>query len=465
MRIVAPPVHGCDDRSRAACVGGPEGATINTAVHQGAGAGWWRGGTGPPLADPARLQRRRDGRLAAGVAAGIADHLAVPVLAVRLGFVVLLGFNGLGALLYAVFWAVLPVAPEPRRIPRRRVLTLLGFAALAIGVLVFRGLAGGDQPATAALGWLFALIAIGAGIIWHQTGGGDQRRRAGEPGSTGLAGTPWLGAVLTETDRRAYLLRFIAGGVLIVVGTIGLAAVYSPVGGATVSAVINGLLFALLALAGVGLVAAPVLWRVFGALREEREARIREQERAEFAAMVHDQVLHTLALIQRNVTTGSTAHRLARAQERTLRNWLYKPTGAPTEKLAAALEEVAGEVEDAYAVTVEVVVVGDTDTGEQVDALVAAAREALVNAARHAGVPTVSLYAEVEPGLVSVFVRDRGVGFDPQELDPDRHGVRGSIIGRMERHGGRAEIISTPGEGTEVRLSLPLAADRKDGSG
>ena len=432
-------------------------------MHQGAGAGWWRGGTaGPPPADPARLQRRRDGRLAAGVAAGIADHLGVPVLAVRLAFVVLLGFNGLGALLYAVFWAVLPVAPEPRRIPRRRVPTLLAFAALALGVLIFRALAGGDQPATAALGWLFALIAVGAGIIWHQTGGLDQRRRAGEPGP---AGPPWLGAVLTETDRRAYLLRFVAGGVLIVVGTIGLAAVYAPVGGATVAAVINGLLFALLALAGVGLVAAPVLWRVFGALREEREARIREQERAEFAAMVHDQVLHTLALIQRSVPAGSTAHRLARAQERTLRNWLYKPTGAPTEKLAAALEEIAGEVEDAYAVAVEVVVVGDTDTGEQVDALVAAAREALVNAARHAGVPTVSLYAEVEPGLVSVFVRDRGVGFDPQELGPDRHGVRGSIIGRMERHGGRAEIISTRGEGTEVRLSLPLAADRKDGSG
>ncbi|MGH3682155.1 MAG: sensor histidine kinase, partial [Natronosporangium sp.] len=280
-----------------------------------------------------------------------------------------------------------------------------------------------------------------------------------------VPGTPWLGAVLTETDRRAYLLRFVAGGVLVVVGTIGLAAVYAPVGGASVAAVLNGLLFALLALAGVGLVAAPVLWRIFGALREEREARIREQERAEFAAMVHDQVLHTLALIQRNVATGSAAHRLARAQERTLRGWLYQSTGSPTEQLGAALQEVAGEVEDAYAVTVEVVVVGDAATGERVEALVAAAREALVNAARHAGVPTVSLYAEVEPEQASVFVRDRGAGFDPQAVDPSRHGVRGSIIGRMERHGGRADIISAPGEGTEVRLTMPLTTDRKDGSG
>src|SRR5690606_22764908 len=253
-----------------------------------------------------------------------------------------------------------------------------------------------------------------------------------------------------ETGRRAYLLRFVVSGMLIAGGTVGLAAFYAPVGGSRPMAVINGMLFALVALVGVGLVAAPVLWRMFGALREEREARIREQERAEFAAMVHDQVLHTLALIQRNAAPGSTAYRLARSQERTLRNWLYKPTGSPTEKLAAALEQAAGEVEDAYAITVEVVVVGDADTDDRVVALVAAAREAMVNAARHAGVPTVSLYAEVEsgepadgdgrvPGEISVFVRDRGVGFDPASVDAGRHGVRGSIVGRMERHGGRAE--------------------------
>jgi signal transduction histidine kinase len=395
------------------------------------------------------------------------------VVAVRVAFVVLLGFNGLGALLYAVFWAVLPAAPEQRRPVRGRLVRLLAFAALAVGVLIVRSLVGGDRPATAALGWLFALIAVGAGIIWHQTGGLDRRRGTDAAAAGAPPATPWLSAMLTETGRRAYLLRFIGGGVLIAVGTIGLAAFYAPVGGASLAAVINGLLFALLALTGVGLVAAPVLWRMFGALREEREGRIREQERAEFAAMVHDQVLHTLALIQRSATAGSAAYRLARAQERTLRNWLYKPTGSPAEKLAAALEEVGGEVEDAYAVAVEVVAVGDADTSDRVRALVAASREALVNAARHAQVDTVSLYAEVEsgregsgdgPAKVSVFVRDRGVGFDPATVEPSRHGVRGSIIGRMERHGGRAEIISTPGEGTEVRLTMPLTADRKDGS-
>jgi signal transduction histidine kinase len=428
-----------------------------------------------PAGVPGRLYRQREGRLFAGVASGIAAHLGLPVLVIRVLFVILLAFNGLGVLLYAVFWAVLPAYPVAGRPRRGRMLTLLPLGALAAATLCLRGVIDGGDPAAAVLGWLFAVIVVGAGLIWQQARGAGQRSGGVEAAPAGGSpGTPWLGAVLTETGRRAYLLRLIIGGVLVAVGTIGLAVVYAPVSGGTV-AVVNGLLFALLALVGVGLVAAPILWRTFGALREEREARIREQERAEFAAMVHDQVLHTLALIQRSAAPGSTEYRLARAQERSLRGWLYKPTGSPTEQLAAALEQAAGEVEDAYAITVEVVVVGDRDTDERLQALVAAAREAMVNAARHADVPTVSLYAEVEPpqsqpgsqappGQVNVFVRDRGVGFDPASVDPARHGVRGSIVGRMERHGGRAEIISTPGEGTEVRLTLPLAGQHNGGT-
>lgn len=401
------------------------------------------------------------------MAAGIAAHLGVPTLAVRITFVVLLGFNGLGALLYAVFWAVLPVSREPATGRYRRdVLVLVPLAGLAVVVLALRGALGGAGDPALAVGWLIALIAVGAGIIWHQAGGFETRRRAGEaPGADAPAGAPWLAAVLARTGRRAYAARFIAGGAFIVAGAVGLAALYAPVGGSRVMAVVNGLLFALLALAGVGLVAAPMLWRMVGVLREEREGRIREQERAEFAAMVHDQVLHTLALIQRSAPTGSNAHRLARSQERTLRNWLYRPASGDGERLSAALEHAAAEVEDAYPVTVEVVAVGPEPGGprERTDALVAAAREALVNAARHAQVSTVSLYAEVENEQVSVFVRDRGVGFEPDTVDPGRHGIQGSIIGRMERHGGTAEIVSSPGEGTEVRLRLPLAA-RKEAS-
>jgi signal transduction histidine kinase len=149
--------------------------------------------------------------------------------------------------------------------------------------------------------------------------------------------------------------------------------------------------------------------------------------------------------------------RLARGQERSLRNWLYKPSASAAERLAAALEEAAAEVEDAFAITVETVVVGDAPNDEGVAALVAATREALVNAARHAKVGTVSLYAEVEEDTLSVYVRDRGVGFDMSNMDDDRHGVRGSIIGRMQRHGGRAQVRSAPGEGTEVELTMPRA--------
>ncbi len=390
--------------------------------------------------------------MVAGVAAGIAHHLGIPTVRIRVAFVLLLGLSGLGLLLYAAFWAVLPPwsgSAEPP--PRRDVFQLLPFVAIGLGVMLIQALVFGSTGVAGTAGWLVAIIAVGAGIIWHQSA---PERRWQWSDSMPL---PWLGAVVAESDRRAFLLRFIGGGVLVAVGIIGVVAVYSPQ--ENFDAVVNGVIFALVALAGVAVVAAPVLWRTYNQLRTEREGRIREQERAELAAMVHDQVLHTLALIQRNASDVKTVQRLARGQERSLRNWLYKPTASPTERFGAALEQAAAEVEDTFAITVETVVVGDRETDEHLAALVAAAREALVNAARHAGVQTISLYAEVEPEQVSVFVRDRGAGFDPATVENHRHGVRGSIIGRMRRHGGRAEIISAPGEGTEVRLILPLGRD------
>jgi signal transduction histidine kinase len=377
----------------------------------------------------------------------------VPVLAVRIALVVLLGFNGLGLLLYAAFWAVLPqqIVATGEPAPRRDLAMLLPFGAIGLGVIVLQALVFKDNVA-GTVGWLIAVIAVGAGIIWHQA---DPTRRGQL--SSNLPQTPWLAAVVAESDRRFFLLRFIGGGVLVATGIIGVVAVYAPAGSLT--SVINGVIFALVGLLGVGVVAAPLLWRMFNQLRAEREGRIREQERAEVAAMIHDQVLHTLALIQRNSADIKEVQRLARGQERSLRNWLYKPTASPTERFAAALEQAAAEVEDTYAISVETVVVGDTECDERVAALVAAAREALVNAARHAGVQTVSLYAEVEPDELSVFVRDRGAGFDLSGVQESRHGVRGSIIGRMQRHSGKAEIRSAVGDGTEVRLTLPVSRD------
>ena len=396
-----------------------------------------------------RLYRRQDNRLVAGVASGIAGHLGVSTVGVRIAFVVLLGLHGLGALLYAVFWALLPI--EPNTTSRKRELSqLLPYVAIAVGVLVLQSTAGWGGVGS-ALGWMVAVIAVGVGIIWHQA---NPDRRQREPRAT------WLGAVYGRSDRRAgLLLRFLGGGLLVAIGIIAVVAVASPISSSGTRSILNGALLALAGIAAVAMVAAPLLWRIMGQLRAEREARIREQERAELAAMVHDQVLHTLALIQRSAGDTKTVQRLARGQERTLRNWLYKPTGSPGERFAAALEEVAGEVEDTYAIAVETVVVGDLAVDERVGAVVAASREALVNAARHAKVQTVSLYAEVEPEQISVFVRDRGAGFDPSTVDEHRHGVRGSIVGRMQRHHGRAEIRSEPGEGTEVRLTLPVTKE------
>ncbi|MEO3744269.1 PspC domain-containing protein [Plantactinospora sp. B5E13] len=399
-------------------------------------------------AEPPRLYRARHHRMVAGVASGIAGHLGLPVVLVRVVFVLLLGFSGLGLLLYAAFWAVVPPQPggtEPP--PRRNVFQLLPFVAIGLGVILIEVMLLKSGGVSGTAGWLVSIIAVGAGVIWHQSAPERRWHWRESP-------VPWLGAVVEESDRRAFILRFIGGGLLVAIGLIGVVAVYRPQG--NFDAVINGVIFALVALAGVAVVAAPALWRTYNQLRAEREGRIREQERAELAAMVHDQVLHTLALIQRNAADVKTVQRLARGQERSLRNWLYKPTASPTERFAAALEQAAAEVEDTFAITVETVVVGDRETDERVGALVAAAREALVNAARHAKVQTVSLYAEVEPDQLSVFVRDRGAGFDLSTVEDHRHGVRGSIIGRMKRHGGRAEIRSTPGDGTEVRLFLPL---------
>ena len=408
--------------------------------------------TATPL-PPRRLYRPSEHRIIAGVAAGLARHLGVSVIAVRIALVVLLGVNGLGLIMYAAFWAVLPQeAPTGLEPPKRNLTALLPFAAIGLGVVLVEGLLVGDNGGVGGTAsWLIAIIALGAGVIWHQS---DPSRRGQWADSASQV--PWLAAVVAESDRRSFLFRFVGGGVLVATGIIGVIAVYAPAD--NLSAVFNGVLFALVGLLGVGVVVAPLLWRMFGQLRSEREGRIREQERAEVAAMIHDQVLHTLALIQRNSTDIKEVQRLARGQERSLRNWLYKPAAAPDERFSAALEQAAGEVEDTYAITVETVVVGDTDCDERVAALVAAAREALVNAARHAGVATISLYAEVEPDELSVFVRDRGKGFEMDRIEESRHGVRGSIIGRMDRHGGRAKIRSAPGEGTEVRLILPASA-------
>jgi signal transduction histidine kinase len=221
---------------------------------------------------------------------------------------------------------------------------------------------------------------------------------------------------------------------------------------------------ALAVLVGIALLAGPYVVRITQDLSEERLMRIRAQERAEVAAHVHDSVLHTLTLIQRSADDPREVARLARAQERELRAWLYKPEGRGQDEaeapdtLAEAMKAAAAEVEDHHGVPIEVVVVGDCPLDERLGAQLQAAREAMVNAAKYGGQGgPVQVYAEVEGPAVFVSIRDRGPGFDLDAVPEDRMGVRESIIGRMQRNGGTARLRSAPDGGTVVELEMERA--------
>ncbi len=195
------------------------------------------------------------------------------------------------------------------------------------------------------------------------------------------------------------------------------------------------------------------------ALATERTERARAEEHAEVAAHLHDSVLQMLALIQRDPAATPDIRGLARHQERELRDWLFPDTSDAALQgggFREALVQVCSEVEDIGPAKVELVIVGNTSA--PVEPIVRATREAILNAQIHAGVDLVSVYGEAAVNEVLVFVKDRGSGFDPDAIDASRHGLRESIVGRMERHGGSAEIISSPGAGTEVRLRLPVEA-------
>ena len=174
------------------------------------------------------------------------------------------------------------------------------------------------------------------------------------------------------------------------------------------------------------------------------------------AAHLHDSVLQTLALIQKRSDDVGVVN-LARRQERELRTWLFEDkTGRESLGFRVTLEAAMAEVEDLHEVPIEVVVVGDRPADAETESILGASREAATNAAKHAGVAKVDVFAERRPGAIEVFVRDAGVGFDPDAIDDDRQGIRASIIERMERYGGRAAIHSEPGQGTEVELIQPL---------
>jgi signal transduction histidine kinase len=351
---------------------------------------------------PPRFARPAEGRVIAGVCAGIAQALAVDVTLVRLVFALLALAGGAGILLYLALWSY-GSSTRP----------WWALLVLAAGVLLLHAFGLSDR----AVGGI-ALVATGLALVWHRRG------------------------TLRPDSPRAYAGLALAG--------LGVVLLLQGEGGTTTLLPPGAVAGALL------LVAGPWLWRLAVERDAERTARIRTEERAEVAARVHDSVLQTLALIQRHATEPRRVASLARRQERELRAWLYggEELDAP-DTFAAALRHATEDVETRYDVEVELVQPSDAPLDEDLDALVSAAREALTNAAKHAGTSTVSVLARVSDREASVFVRDRGRGFDRTRVPRDRAGVRESIEGRMARHGGRAQIHTALGEGTEVELILP----------
>jgi signal transduction histidine kinase len=343
-------------------------------------------------------------RVLAGVCAGIARTLSVDVTLVRLVFTLLALAGGAGIVLYIALWAY-----SRRERPWWSVLLVVAAGALLLGALGLshRGVGG------------VALVAGGLALAWRRGGS----FRPGEPWSYGGTALAALGAVL-----------LLSGG-------------GEPNDLLAPGAVAGALL----------LIAGPWLWRLALDRDAERSARIRSDERSDVAARVHDSVLQTLALIQRHAEEPRRVASLARRQERELRGWLYgdHPLGDDSASLVAALSAAAADVEELHGVRVELANAGDAPLDDPVNALVLAAREAMTNAAKFAGVEEIDVYTEVTEDAISVFVRDRGAGFSRARVPADRRGLVESIEARIERVGGQATIASTPGAGAEVELRLP----------
>ena len=342
--------------------------------------------------------RSEDGRVVGGVCSGIAVALGVDARLVRLVFALLALAGGAGILLYFALWVWTS--------GRRPALAIFFVAVATMSLL----LALGFSPAV-----FFGIGLMVAGIVLLARRGATLR-----PG--GSFTVP--GIVLT-----------VAGAVVIFGDASSSYSFIAP------GAVAGALL----------LVLVPWVWQV----ADERAERIRVAERAEVAARIHDSVLQTLALVQRHAGDAQRVTTLARRQERELRRWLYGRGFGRATTLGDALTEAVADVEDAYGVRIELASAGDAELDEPLSQLVLAAREAMTNAAKHSAADEIAVYTDVGPASVSVFVRDRGVGFDRGDVATDRRGLEESIEARIARAGGRVTITSAPGEGTEVELTLP----------
>ena len=394
--------------------------------------------------------------LLGGVAAGLAARTGLDLTLVRLALVLLgLVTFGYAFVAYVLFWLVVPVAGADSSIAarvkedRRGIALAVGLGSMLIAVLVLVGAIGGKWVGT--VGWPLIISVVGLVLIWRNS-------PASERVTMRHLVEPLLG--LTGGGRSWIVARLSVAGVLLIAGVSILVSVHGsisllPLGGVA------------LVIAAVAVVLGPWWLRIAQDLVAERRARIRAEERADMAARVHDSVLQTLAMIQRRADQPQQVIQLARAQERELRAWLFDgraPGSLDDMTLAAGVRQIQQEVEAQHGVSVEAVTVGDCELDDDLSALLAAAREATVNAAKWSGAGVVSLFAEVEPGSVSVYVRDRGKGFDPAAVPGDRKGLAESIHARMTRRGGSATVRSTPGQGTEVSLTMPRRAGERQPS-
>lgn len=369
--------------------------------------------------------RRRDNRVMMGLAGGIADRLGIPDAYVRAAFISLSLAGGAGAILYLVGTAIaIEGDEEPNPAPRGR--QILALILIFFGLMTFfRGMRlwFGDSWV-----WSGTLLAFGGAAMWDRTSLFDSSDPAGlAPSRT----------------------RIVAGALLLLAGLVSFSGSIS-----SIESLGPAITAAALTAAGFMIIFGPWVTSLVRDLNQERHDRIRSDERTEMAAHLHDSVLQTLALIQRT-DDPKRMITLARAQERDLRNWLYGTEDGTLVGLRQSLEAMASSVEETHNVPIEVVVVGDIPLNERNSALVAAAGEATTNAAKHSGAAKVSVFAEVRDDAAEVFITDQGKGFVLDSIGEDRHGIVDSIMGRMKRQGGETEVTSEPGEGTEVRLTLP----------
>ena len=401
------------------------------------------------------LRRDPDDRLAGGVAAGVAAWRGFNVTTVRIVFVLIGLLGGWFVPLYVAGWLFIPAAGAEDTIASKARNDSAGIrlAVALASLLALLLLVAGTLHDGWFINWAWpqVLSVAGLALIWRNAPEEEQAalRRLLEP----LGATPGPGARSEGRPRRGVVLRLAVAGVLLATGVGTLLSARASL------ALLRPLAGGLLVIAAIVLALGPWWLRIARDLVLERQARVRLEEREDIAAQVHDSVLQTLALIQRRADDPQKVVQLARLQERELRSWLFEdrdPKEAAAElTFAGGVRQIQQDVESRYGVPVEAVTVGDCELDDNLSALVAAAREATVNAAKWSGASVISLFAEVQPGEASIVVRDRGKGFDPEAVPEDRKGLAESVHGRMTRRGGTATVVTAPGEGTKVTLKMP----------